>query len=156
MKTLLALIVLISLIVTGCSNVRTYTFKKDRVDQRVEGNRGYLSGSPPPAPVEREASKRTLIGVDIEVPILPGEKGYEPKQLDFLPWKEEQRRAKEAEDAKRKREMEEKPQETESPAYKDESQPVSEPTSLEPTLPESTTTPQEVVVDEEDEDEWIK
>ncbi|MBL7155653.1 MAG: hypothetical protein ISS90_00745 [Candidatus Omnitrophica bacterium] len=65
---------LVSIALAGCSNVRTYTFKKDRVDQRAEGNRGYVMGTPPPAPVEREVRKRTLIGVDIEIPILPGEK----------------------------------------------------------------------------------
>lgn len=44
-----------------------YTFKKDRVDQNLEsGNRGYLSGSPPPEDKDRNL-KRTLIGVDIEL-----------------------------------------------------------------------------------------
>ncbi|MFC1570888.1 hypothetical protein ACFL4E_03805 [Candidatus Omnitrophota bacterium] len=44
-----------------------YTFKKDRVDQNLEGgNRGYISGSPPPADKDRDL-KRTLIGVDIEL-----------------------------------------------------------------------------------------
>jgi len=62
----------------GCSGVRIYEIKKDRVDQRVEGNRGYIKGTPPPAPIKGGVPKRTLIGIDMEVPILPGEKGYEP------------------------------------------------------------------------------
>jgi hypothetical protein len=47
--------------------VDVYTFKKERVDQELKGNRGYLMGQPPA--VETSASrKRTLIGVDVEVP----------------------------------------------------------------------------------------
>ncbi|MEA3490035.1 MAG: hypothetical protein U9R44_06850 [Candidatus Omnitrophota bacterium] len=44
-----------------------YTFKKDRVDQELKGNRGYLVGTPPPAE-DRRGLKRTLIGIDIEIP----------------------------------------------------------------------------------------
>ncbi len=62
----------------GCSGVRIYEIKKDRVDQQVEGNRGYMKGTPPVAPIRRDVPKRTLIGIDMEIPILPGEKGYEP------------------------------------------------------------------------------
>lgn len=70
---LVIVLILISLLITGCSNVKTYTFKRDRVDQDVqEGNRGYLLGDPPPAE-DREGLKRELIGVDIELPILPWE-----------------------------------------------------------------------------------
>ena len=43
-----------------------YTFKKERVDQELNGNRGYLMGTPP-AVKERGSRKRTLIGVDIEL-----------------------------------------------------------------------------------------
>jgi len=68
------MILILSVVLAGCANVRTYKFKKDRVDQRVEGNRGYLLGTPPPAPVVREVPKRTMIGIDIEIPVLPGEK----------------------------------------------------------------------------------
>ncbi|MFH1594076.1 MAG: hypothetical protein ABID09_05220 [Candidatus Omnitrophota bacterium] len=82
MRLLLVAIVFFSVAVSGCStpSVKTYTFKKDRVDQRIEGNRGYVLGTPPPAPVEREVPKRTLFGVDIEIPILPGEKVELPPQ----------------------------------------------------------------------------
>ncbi|OGW75898.1 MAG: hypothetical protein A2Z72_07055 [Omnitrophica bacterium RBG_13_46_9] len=74
MKFLPITILFVSITLAGCASVKTYTFQKDRVDQRLAGNRGYLMGTPPPAPVEREVPKRTLIGVDVEIPILPGEK----------------------------------------------------------------------------------
>ncbi|MBL7156664.1 MAG: hypothetical protein ISS92_00730 [Candidatus Omnitrophica bacterium] len=74
MKFLLVAILLVSITLTGCSNVKTYTFTKDRVDQTREGNRGYILGTPPPAPIEEGTPKRTMIGIDIEIPILPGEK----------------------------------------------------------------------------------
>ena len=45
-----------------------YTFKKDRVDQSLTGNRGYISGEPKDLPEEKRNLKRTLIGVDIELP----------------------------------------------------------------------------------------
>jgi hypothetical protein len=71
------LLVAILLILAGCSNVSSpYLITKDRVDQEIEGNRGYLLGTPPPAPARRDVPKRTLIGIDVEIPILPGEKGY--------------------------------------------------------------------------------
>lgn len=74
MRHLIVVILILSVALAGCSNVKVYKFKKDRVDQRNEGNRGYLLGTPPPAPVVRDVPKRTMIGVDIEIPVLPGEK----------------------------------------------------------------------------------
>ena len=72
---IVAIFLILSFFVTGCSSVRTYTFKRDRVDQEIEeGNRGYLEGTPPPAE-SREGLKRTMIGVDVEIPVLPWEKG---------------------------------------------------------------------------------
>jgi hypothetical protein len=73
MRQTAAVLLLISFILSGCAGttVKTYTFQKDRVDQTNEGNRGYLQGSPPPAPAVREAPKRTLIGIDVEIPVLP-------------------------------------------------------------------------------------
>ncbi|MFH1790955.1 MAG: hypothetical protein ABH885_03100 [Candidatus Omnitrophota bacterium] len=60
--------------VTGCSRVDTYTYKRDRVDQDVvDGNRGFMYGTPPPAD-DRSGLKRTMFGMDVEVPILPWEK----------------------------------------------------------------------------------
>ncbi|MGB2705279.1 MAG: hypothetical protein WBC74_00230 [Candidatus Omnitrophota bacterium] len=78
MKFLLIAILLVSVTLAGCSGARIYTFKEERVDQRVEGNRGYIKGTPAPEPIRKGVAKRTLIGIDVEVPILPGEKGYVP------------------------------------------------------------------------------
>jgi hypothetical protein len=58
-----------AVIVTGAEAVEVYTFKKDRVDQDLSsGNRGYISGKPKDIPEKKRNLKRTLIGVDIEVP----------------------------------------------------------------------------------------
>ena len=51
----------------GCSNVEVYTFKKERVDQQVAGNRGYMLGEEKAAPSNLGKSKRTLIGIDIDM-----------------------------------------------------------------------------------------
>jgi len=78
MRFLLVTLLLVSVILTGCSGARIYTLEKERVDQRIEGNRGYIEGAPPPEPVRKDVPKRTLIGIDMHVPLLPGEKGYVP------------------------------------------------------------------------------
>jgi hypothetical protein len=83
MKRIVAL-VLICVLLAGCADVRTYTFKKDRVDQRIAGNRGYFHGTPPPAPVMDEVPKRTLIGIDIEIPVLPYEKVELPPEEEVI------------------------------------------------------------------------
>ncbi|MFH1552329.1 MAG: hypothetical protein ABID83_01645 [Candidatus Omnitrophota bacterium] len=72
MRKIFALLVVASFITAGCAStgqkpVEVYTFKKDRVDQEITGNRGYLKGTPPPLPEDRD-TQRTLIGVDIELP----------------------------------------------------------------------------------------
>ena len=72
MRLAVVLLLLASIALSGCSNVRAYTFKKDRVDQEPEGNKGYIAGTPPPTPIE-EPKKRTMFGLDIEIPLLPGE-----------------------------------------------------------------------------------
>ncbi|MDP8298618.1 MAG: hypothetical protein P9L88_01745 [Candidatus Tantalella remota] len=48
--------------------IEVYTFKKDRVDQEIHGNQGYLTGNAPAQTGDRNL-KRTLIGVDIELPV---------------------------------------------------------------------------------------
>jgi hypothetical protein len=67
--------------------IDVYTFKKKRVDQELEGNRGYIMGTPPPPP-ERK-STRTIIGVDIELPAADlgagEEKGYDADEKDSEP-----------------------------------------------------------------------
>ena len=56
------------LILSGCgATVNTYTFEKERVDQSLEGNRGYLMGSAPEITEERDTT-RTWVGIDIELP----------------------------------------------------------------------------------------
>lgn len=84
MRFLLIAVLLISVILAGCTDARVYTFKKERVDQTMAGNRGYIAGTPPPAPIRGEVPKRTLIGIDIEVPILPGE------EIELPPEKKEE------------------------------------------------------------------
>ena len=74
MKLLVALLLLAAINLDGCTHVRTYTFKKDRVDQNTKGNRGYIKGTPPAVPAAKEVPQRTMIGVDIEIGLLPGEK----------------------------------------------------------------------------------
>ena len=78
MKLLLVALLAVTVALVGCStvsktSVRAYTFTRDRVDQRIEGNRGYIMGAPPPAPERGDIPKRTIIGIDIEVPLLPAE-----------------------------------------------------------------------------------
>ena len=77
---ILVVILLASAMLAGCSNVTPYMIEKDRVDQGISGNRGYLMGTPPEVPAETGVRKRTFIGIDINIPILPGEEGYEPSK----------------------------------------------------------------------------
>ncbi len=66
MKTII--ILLLVLVLSGCgATVKTYTFEKERVDQSLEGNRGYLAGSAPEIQDERDKT-RTWVGIDIELP----------------------------------------------------------------------------------------
>jgi len=78
MRLLVIALLLVTVALAGCSNVRTYTFTKERVDQAPKGNRGYVMGTPPPVSEDGPVKRRTLIGIDIEIPLLPGEEGYEP------------------------------------------------------------------------------
>ena len=52
---------------TGCEKIsKPYIMTVDRTDQKVEGNRGYLKGTPPP-PVDNTGRKRSLIAVDMDL-----------------------------------------------------------------------------------------
>lgn len=53
---------------TGTKPVEIYKFQKDRVDQNLQGNQGYLEGQVPEATDVPRKTKRTLIAVDIELP----------------------------------------------------------------------------------------
>ncbi len=66
----LALCVSIGLV--GCESIsKPYITSVDRVDQKVEGNRGFLKGTPPPAE-DRTGAKRELITVDMDLVSLQG------------------------------------------------------------------------------------
>ena len=63
------IIILITAIVllNGCaSSMKVYTFKKERVDQELKGNEGFVEGGKPEKKDSR-STKRTLIGIDIEL-----------------------------------------------------------------------------------------
>ena len=56
---------LVSTLSSGCV-VRTYTLTKDRVDQELAGNRGYLQGNPPPYEGKRKSTRQTTV-VEVEL-----------------------------------------------------------------------------------------
>ncbi len=61
--------------ITGCARITTQVVDKPRVDQELRGNRGYLTGSAPPAAERR--STRQIIKTDIEL----------PTSNELTPWK---------------------------------------------------------------------
>lgn len=77
MLKVLVLLVVVSFLMVGCAGVDVYTFKKDRVDQKIKGNEGYIMGQKPPGPREARDPKRTLIGVDVDVSAILGEEEAE-------------------------------------------------------------------------------
>jgi len=52
----------------GC--VRTYVYERERVDQKIAGNRGVIMGDVPPAKTPESPPTRTIIGVDVEIPTM--------------------------------------------------------------------------------------
>jgi len=67
----LVLIAVMALGLAGCETIsKPYIMTVDRTDQKVEGNRGYLSGTPP-QPTERHL-KRELIAVDMDLVEIQG------------------------------------------------------------------------------------
>ncbi|MFQ5952835.1 MAG: hypothetical protein ACE5JK_05465 [Candidatus Omnitrophota bacterium] len=75
MMKVLAMLIIVSLMLSGCGttkfgieNVKIYKTKRDRVDQAIKGNQGYITGVTPSGPVEERKSQRTLIVIDIDVP----------------------------------------------------------------------------------------
>ena len=69
MKAMTVFVVVVMLFLSGC--VRTYVFEKERVDQQLTGNRGVLMGEVPQAPKVETPPKRTIIGIDVEIPAFP-------------------------------------------------------------------------------------
>lgn len=71
MRIFVIVLSIVMLGVAGCTGMKMtnpYISTVDRTDQNIaEGNRGYLKGTPPPAP-ERGELKRALITVDVDLP----------------------------------------------------------------------------------------
>ena len=68
----LILIVCAAIALVGCEKIsKPYIMTVDRVDQTVEGNRGYLKGTPPLAQ-ERTNLTRPLIAVDMDLVSIQG------------------------------------------------------------------------------------
>ena len=57
----------------GCANFgetkvsMPYIMQTDRVDQKIDGNRGYIKGTPPP-PEDKTGRKRSWIALDVDLP----------------------------------------------------------------------------------------
>ncbi|MDO8525635.1 MAG: hypothetical protein Q7S07_04015 [Candidatus Omnitrophota bacterium] len=80
----LALVLCMALAAIGCERIsKPYIMTVDRVDQKVDGNKGYLTGTPPPSQ-ERANLKRSLIAVDMDFVELKGK----PTQQTVLITKE--------------------------------------------------------------------
>ncbi|MFH1655486.1 MAG: LysM peptidoglycan-binding domain-containing protein [Candidatus Omnitrophota bacterium] len=52
-------------VITGCT-VRTYKVTKDRIDQEISGNRGYLSGEGPTIEGQPRSKTRETVVVEVE------------------------------------------------------------------------------------------
>lgn len=61
----LSLILASVLVISGCA-VRTYSVTKERVDQNLTGNRGYLQGSPSQAEQEKGTTTRKSYVLEFE------------------------------------------------------------------------------------------
>ena len=64
----------------GCANFgetkvsMPYVTEVERTDQKIEGNRGYLKGTPPPAE-DKTGRKRPFLTVDVDLPRTSSEYG---------------------------------------------------------------------------------
>ncbi len=67
MIKILILLVAINFLITGCTRMDVYTFKKERADQNLKGNQGYIVGEKPETPEVKRDTKRTLFGLDVEL-----------------------------------------------------------------------------------------
>ena len=76
----LVFIAALFLSLTGC-RVRTYPVIKERVDQELSGNQGYLAGTPQEAEKERKTTRTTQV-IEIE---LPRAKELKKKILEYPP-----------------------------------------------------------------------
>ncbi len=99
MGRILVLLIAVSFLITGCASVDVYTFKKDRVDQTIKGNRGYLTGKASESQGKAVSSQRTMIGVDVEFsgPAAQGKKdGTRFKKGGAIPGRPEKVKASDA------------------------------------------------------------
>ena len=72
------LVVLLVVFLSGCMTVRTYEVKKPRIDRDIEGNQGYLSGTPTQETKESKlGDTRTISVVEIEFGKRKSEDGLE-------------------------------------------------------------------------------
>ncbi len=74
MKVILSLSLvglILAVVLIGCARVVS-TYTTERVDQVLDvGNRGYMAGAPPPAPVEERKLTRTMIKFEFPLPPFP-------------------------------------------------------------------------------------
>ena len=70
---------------TGCSRITTQVVEKPRVDQEIQGNRGYLMGSAPKTETKRKPTRK-ILQTDIEL----------PTGSEMNPWKREGQSKKQA------------------------------------------------------------
>lgn len=73
----LTVIAVIILLATGCS-VNTKLIERERVDQEVEGNQGYLTGTPPPVSADRRMTRK-YYEVQVELPAAIEEEKFSTK-----------------------------------------------------------------------------
>ncbi|MFA5142938.1 MAG: hypothetical protein WC522_02050 [Candidatus Omnitrophota bacterium] len=67
----------VAMALVGCERIsKPYIMTVDRTDQKVQGNRGYLEGTPPPV-TERTGLKRPLIAVDMDLVEIKGKPSQE-------------------------------------------------------------------------------
>ncbi len=82
----LALSVCVVMALAGCANfgetkvTMPYVMQTERLDQKIEGNRGYLKGTPPPAE-DKTGRKRPFIAVDVDLPQTSKEAGIPETQI---------------------------------------------------------------------------
>ena len=65
---MMATAVLVGFFASGCARIQTKVVEKPRVDQELQGNRGYLKGSGP-APASRRTT-RQMLETNVELPTM--------------------------------------------------------------------------------------
>ena len=70
----------------GCANFgetkvsMPYVSQTERLDQKIEGNRGYVKGTPPP-PEDKTGRKRPFLTIDVDLPRTSKEAGVPETKL---------------------------------------------------------------------------